>query len=531
MRKRALQEKLIHAVDRLGQEVDNSFYFRERLAELELALEDVGWDRLGGESARELSRDAIRKISDLALLHYIKNPLTNHGVEVQGHYVFAQGVSIEGESEEVDKVWKLFWNDPANRAEFTTPAALFQKEIDLQIEGNLFLALFTSIKNGAVRIRSIPANEIVDIITNPEDDKEPWYYRRRWMERSMTSGAWVGTNQREALYPAWNYRPRSKFPAQYGLKIHWDAPVYHVKVGGTSSMRFGVPEIYSALDWARAAKKMLENYSTVRSTHARFANALEVKGGKAGVAAAKTKLASTLGDTGDAAETSPSAVAGSTFIGAEGYMLNILRTGGAQAAPEEARYLFVMTAAGHGLPYSILTGDADKSNLATAKSLDRPTELRMLMRQRLWSTVIQDINTYVVIASVRAAKGSLKGKMVVDEWGVERVVLQGGTKDEPIPTGVTVTFPSILEHDVDAAVKALVSAFTLDGKADAGLFSEPTQIRELASALGIEDVDALVDEYVKKAEEAPEAEPTEQETEFVEALKAMREILNDSQSD
>lgn len=527
MRKRELQEQLIHAVDRLGQEIDNSFYFRERLAELELALEDVGWDRLGGETGKELTRDAIRKISGMALLRYLKNPLINHGVEVQGHYVFAQGVAIDGESEDVDKVWKLFWNDPANRAEFTTPIALFQKEIDLQIEGNLFLPLFTSKVNGAVRIRSIPSNEIVDIITNPEDDKEPWFYRRRWQERRMTEEAWAGAKQREAYYPAWNYRPRGRPPTMFNHPVHWDAPVYHVKVGGTSSMRFGVPEVYCSLDWATAVKKAMEDYATVRSTHARFASALEVKGGKAGVAAAKAKLTSTFGDADASEETRPSPVAGSTFIGSEGYMLNILRTGGAQSAPEEARYLFLMAGMGMGLPYSILTGDADKSNLATAKSLDRPTELRMLMRQMLWSTVIRDIATYVVIASVRAVSGVLKGKMVADEWGTERVVLQGGTKDEPIQTGVTVTFPSILEHDTDAAIKALVSAFTLDGKTDAGLFSEPVQIRELASVLGIEDVDALVDEYIKKAEEAPEAEPTEQEVGFVEALKAMKEILEE----
>lgn len=547
MRKRELKEKLIGAVDRLGQAEDNLMFAQEQLvysdqrkhgllerltAELELSLEDVGWDRLGAAGVRELPRDAIRKISDLALLFYLKNPLTNHGVEVQGHYVFAQGVSVQGESKEVDKVWKLFWDDPANRAEFTTPIALFQKEIDLQIEGNLFLALFTSKVNGSVRIRSIPPNEVVDIITNPEDDKEPWFYHRRWQERRMEGGSWSPTNQREAYYPAWNYRPQGRPPTLFGHPVHWDAPVYHVKVGGTSSMRFGVSEFYSAIDWARSVKEAMEDYATVRSAHARFAYALSVKGGKAGVAATKTKLNTTFGDTGDAVETNPSAVTGATFIGAEGYGLEVLRTSGAQAAPEEARYLFLMAGMGFGLPYSILVGDADKSNLATAKSLDRPTELRMLMRQKMWTTVFHDLALYVVAASIRAVKGSLKGTMKADEWGIEQVVITGKTKEgDPIPTGVTVTFPSILEHDMDAAIKALVSAFTLDGKNDAGLFTKPTQIREFGSALGIDDVDKLVEDYIAAAEEAPEAEPTEQETQFVEALKEVRKALKRKQTD
>ena len=524
MRKREAIARLVDMTEQLVSVQDDHLFLRERLAELELAIEDTGWERIGGEGSREFSRESIRKVADWALYHYLKNPLTNHGVEVNANYVFGQGVTITGESEQMDKLWRLFWEHPYNRMQLSSPPALAQKEIDFQIEGNLFFALFTSKVNGAVRVRSMPPNEIMDVVNNPEDSQEPWYYLRRWRQPVVGSDGLsvTGEQERTALYPAWLHRPKPMPPALGKVPIVWDAPVYHRKVGGTSHWKFGLSEIYSALDWAKATKKAMEDYATVRSNLARFASTLTTKGGPKGVAAAKAKLGTKIGSTGG--ETNPAAVTGSTLIAAEGWKYDILKTAGAQASPEEARYLFVLTAAGHGLPFSILTGDADKSNLATAKSLDRPTELKMRMRQILWATIFRDLATYLLMASIRATKGVVKGRLIPDEWGVERPVIEGSTPAKPIPTGVTVEFPPILEHDVDARVKAIVSAATLDGKPDAGTFDKETLVRQLASALGIEDVDALIDEVLGMGE-VPPAEDMTQEAQFIEVLKEVREVL------
>ena len=150
------------------------------------------------------------------------------------------------------------------------------------------------------------------------------------------------------------------------------------------------------------------------------------------------------------------------------------------------------------------------------------------MRRMLWTTIFGDLATYLLMAAARATNPAIKPKpkLIADEWGTERVVIPGTTPEgDPIPTGIVVSWPSILEHDQKSAVDALVSAFTLDGKADAGLFPEKVQVRELATALGIEDIDTIIDEMIAAAEEAPPAEETEQETEFIEALRKLREVL------
>ena len=522
MRKRKLVERLTATETVLDEYSDNLIHAVETLAQLELAREDVGWIKLGAFNGQELSRDFLRGMYDDAVTSYIKNPLTNHGVKVQGDYVFGQGLTITGDSDEVDKLWQLFWSEPSNRIEFTTIRALFLKEVDLQLEGNLFLALFTSKVTGAVRVRTIHSNEIADIITNPDDSNEPWFYKRVWSSNLLNeSGAFAPLVEKVEYYPAWNYRPTGRPSTYSGKPINWDSPVYHVRVGGTSHMRFGVTEIYSSLDWAKAYKQRMEDWATVSSSLARFVWQLTHKGGKEGVAAGKAKLNTTYGDS--AGETNPSSVAGSTFIGAAGVaQLEVLKTSGAQAHPEEARALAVMVAAGHGLPYSILTGDADKSNLATAKSLDRPTELAMSMRQAMWTDIFGDINSYLIYASVKAPSGVVKGKVVVDEWGTEQVILNSKAE-----TTITVEWPPILEHDVEATVRAIVMAATLDGKTDAGIFDLGTLIQKLAAAIGVDNIGKVVEDMIAKAEAAPPAESVAEEVAFVEILKEVAAKLRE----
>ena len=525
--RRDLQESLVTMERRLGEVSDNYIHVSESLAELELARDSIGWMKLGSFDGREFDRQFLRQIYDQALTSYIKNPLTNHGVKVQGNYVFGQGVTIKGESDEVDKLWQLFWNHPSNRLGFTSYQALFLKEVDLQLEGNLFLPLFTAPTTGAVQIRSIISNEIQDIVTNPQDSQETWYYHRVWNEEVVPMVARFGgpTTQMNEYYPAWNYRPINKPVTLNGKKVNWNAPIYHVKVGGTSHMRFGVTEIYSSLDWARAYKEAMEDYATVRKAHAKWAWQLTVKGGKEGVAAAKAKIATTIGES--TSETNPPPVAGSVAVSAENMArLETMKTAGAQAPPDEARMLAVMAAAGQNLPYSIFMGDADKSNLATAKSLDRPTELGMSMRQMMWTNIFQNLNTYIQWASLRAPNGALKGKLVADEWGTEW--LDVGKKDgEPIPTGIVVEWPPILEHDVSESVKAIVSAATLDGKPDAGILDRKTLIRKLATTLGIENVETMIDEVLNEMENAPPAEDVTKEAQFIEALRDVQNVLKE----
>ena len=52
--------------------VETATYLQERLAELELSLEDVGWQQLGWQSEHEFSREGLRRICALSRLAFLE---------------------------------------------------------------------------------------------------------------------------------------------------------------------------------------------------------------------------------------------------------------------------------------------------------------------------------------------------------------------------------------------------------------------------------------------------------------------------
>lgn len=491
-----------------GQLLETVELFAERLGELELALEDMDWIRLTLDGEREFSNAGLAKIVMLARLAYLKNPLINRAVSVQAHYVWGQGVSIGARPSIVDEVVQSFLDHPKNQAELTSHQARTMKEVQLQLESNLFLVLFANASSGRVLVRSIPVDEILkgDIICNPEDRKDPWYYKRVWAQRTFNQDTGEqGVEQLEAYYPDWRYQPTAKPDEIGGKPVHWDQPVMHVKVGGLPDMRFGVPEVYSALDWAKAVREDLERYATLRQSLARFAWNLTTKGGAAGVAAARTKLGSTLGNPGTGLESNPPPVTGSMFIGTDPDQLKPIRTAGMAPSADDGRRLGLMVSAGTGIPETMLFGDADVGNLATSKTLDRPTELKMIDRQTLWGDVWRDILEYVALQSTKAPSGKLNGVGTIeDDDGVEVLVVEETNEKtgKPITYSIDVDFPPILERDMKDRVTAIVTAATLDGKNPVGTLDKRTVVSLIASALGLDDIDDLVDLVAPEDEEA-----------------------------
>lgn len=491
----------------LEQYAAQMMVLQERLIELEQQLSEQSWERLSGQYEREFSRAGLREINRWARLMMLKNPLIRRGVLAQALYVFGQGVQIHGRDAQVNQVVQAFLDDAQNQAELTSHQARELKEIDLALFGNLFFVFFVNRATGRVKVRSINEDEIEEIICDPEDSKRPWLYKRVWNEErlDLASGQ-TASSQKTAFYPDWLYQPRSRPSMIGGQPVKWDTPVYHVKVGGLSDMRFGVSEVYAAFDWAKAYKSFLEDWATLTRAYSRFAHKMTVPGGKAGIAAAKSKMNTTVSTTSGGIETNPPPTVGSMFISQPGVDLSPMRIGGANVSAEDGRRLMLMVASAFGLPESFF-GDVSVGNLATAKSLDRPTELKMISRQTLWRGIYQAICGYVVQWAVRAPSGKLHGMGQVndEEDGTPQIVLFDEAGEE-IDTTVDVMFPPILEHDVDALIKSVVSAATLDGKTLAGTVDARTVSRLLLSALGVEDIDELLDALFPPEDPAQTAE-------------------------
>jgi hypothetical protein len=457
----------------------------ERIAELELTIEDIGWTRVGGTSGEEneFSREFLGKISHLSRIMYLKNPLVKRGVSVKTNYIWGQGISVKAKDPEIDKVIQQFMNDRKNMVEFTGHAAQTLKETDIECDGNVFLVMFTDTK-GSVRLRSIPFSQITEIICNPEDAKDPWFYKRVWID-----GA--GKEQKK-LYPAWTYLPATKPESLSEISIEWTAPVMHVKIGGFSDWKFGISEVYSAIDWAKAYKEFLEDWATITRAYARFAWQATTTGGAKGIAAVKSKL-----DAGSvSSQYKPPPAVGSTVVASEGNSMTPIKTAGATTTPEDGRRIFLMVSAAFGLPETFF-GDASVGSLATAQSLDRPTELLMMDRQMLWEAVFKDVLNYVLLKS-NVIKGKAKLIPVTDS------IPQIEWNESDYEDVVQVRFPAIIEGNVAENVKSIVDASTT------GLLDTEILQRLLLTALGETDIDQAMDKLTDKQEEPEELTPEQQ---------------------
>lgn len=493
---------------------------RERMAELELALEDANWMRLMAGGQQEFTRQGLQKIIDLARVMYIKNPLIKRSVMVKALYVWAQGVTVRAKDAQINAAIQAFWDDPDNRKELTSHAAQMLKEADLAVEGNIFFVFFPRPSDGRVRMRSIPTSEIQDIVCDPDDAKSPQLYLRSWSQTSVDpSSGRKKTEQRKAYYPDWHYQPVNK-PATIGrISVQWNSPVYHVRVGGYSDWRFGLSEVYASIDWARAYKEFLEDWASLTRSYSRFAFKMTTKGGARGVSAAKAKLASTLGTS--SSETNPAPSTGSIFIGSEGMDLQPLQLRGANVDAEDGRRMLLMVAASAGLPETYY-GDVSVGTLATAKTMDRPTELMMRERQTFWTDVLRDIVNYVLLWQVKAPGGSLRSLGSIDTEIEDDQVYETIAWNDGVNRMLDIDFPPILERDVQAAVQAVVTALTLNGQ-QISLLDEPTATRMILNALAEDDVDEIMTQMFP--DETASVTGTASEARVAQLVRALAETL------
>jgi hypothetical protein len=306
-----------------------------------------------------------------------------------------------------------------------------------------------------------------------------------------------GVRERVTYYPDWQLgeeevaRRAAELRQAVGgrgpeVVIEEEVRVLHVRVGGLSEMQFGVPETYQALDWAQAYRGFLEDWASLVKALSRFAFKLTVPNDPRALEAAKQVLETTVG-LEQPVEGRPAPPAGSVWAGPAEFDLQPVRTGGAVVRAEDGRRLLLMVCAALGVPETFM-GDVSVGTLATAESLDRPTELKFRARQTLWQDTLGGILQYVVRSAAEAGVDGLRWEP--EEAGSTRGVVTW--QGQEIDTYVDVRFPPILERDMTKVVDAVVDAATLRGRALAGVIDPETVTRLLLQAVDAGDIDKLV---------------------------------------
>ncbi len=506
----------------------------------ELEMANWEWRRDINLGWLEFSRWGIQQIILISRLYYIKNPIIRRLIDVCAIYVFGRGVEISSPDPDANDQLKRFL---ARNQKTLGQAALTDLERRKDYDGNLFFVCFPDAKNtGEMDVRTIDAVEMQDIVTDPEDVDAERFFHRKWTQRvfNEATGAYA-TESKEAWYPALGYEPESKPDAINSHPVMWDSPVYHRKCGTAGKWTFGCPRIYPALDWAKAARKFLEHCASVKAALAQIAMTLTTKGGQQAMAGMKQQLETTVG-TGNSNwyDQNPTANTGSTWISGPGTQLAAFKSSGEGGDPEEVRRYMLMACMVKGVPETFLA-DVSTGNLATATTLDRPTELAMQSFQEEWREDLVVLATAALNTSVKAPGGKLreallkrKAEAVVDIREAARVLSKEGwryVEADPKPgvIEVKVTFPAIREGDIPELSAALATAFatgTVDPKAAALKFCEYFDIenaQEIVEAMypeGSYDPD-------KTKEPDPAADPNNPNTKnkIAEALERLHEAL------
>lgn len=492
--------------------VENAIYYedlykdlKERITELELDLEDVGWQKLSGESSKEFSRQGLQKINRLARYYWLKSPLIKRAVYTQTSYVFGKGVEIYAENEDIDVVIQEFINDRDNRVELTEHQSRMQKETELQLFGNLFFILFVNKATGQVKIRTIPVDEISDIITDPEDAKKPLYYKHtRTIKKINFKTGEYDSEEKVTYYADWNNPDPVKKIG--GKDVPEDTFIYHIAVNKLSDQKFGTSEVYAAIDWSRAYKEFLEDWATLARAYSTFAWKIKTSG-KKGIATMKDNLNTTYGD-GTGVQ-NPPPVKGSAWISGDKGDLTPINIRGANMSADDGDKMIHMVSAATGVFYHYLTGDPSTGNLATAKAMEMPMLIMFTDRQRLWMKIYHEICWFVVKQSVKAPKGHLQamGKIVKDETDkFENIEFNQNKEGEEIDASIKVKFPDILDKDIATRIDAIVKGATLGGGMNQAVALQLKDVtRYILQTLSEENIEDKIKEmYPDDEPETPE---------------------------
>lgn len=494
----------------------------------ELELNNWEWRREINFGWLEFSRWGIQQIILLSRLYYIKNPIVRRLVNVCAIYVFGRGVEVSSPDPDANEAIKAFM---ARNQKTLGQCALTDLERRKDYDGNLFFAFFTDTDTGDCDVRTIDATEMQEIVTDPEDADTELLFKRQWFEKTfVTQTGLFQTVGKCAWYPSLNHwQAKQDGTAKSNLEdtingnpVMWDCPVYHRKCGTAGKWLFGCPRIYPMLDWAKASRKFLEHCMAVKAALAQIAMTITTKGGQQALEGIKQQLGSTVA-TGNSSwyEQNPTAVSGSIWASGPGTTLAAFKSQGEGGDPEEVRQYKLMCCMVKDVPETFLA-DVSTGNLATATTLDRPTELAFAALQEEWREDLCVIVKFALRNSLRAPNGKVREAMtrrgadlkVIDIREAARALKADGTwkyieapakQDKPDALEVTVTFPAIREGDIPQLVSATVAALTLgNSQGEVVGIDQKAGILHLLTLLGIDKAEEIVEQMFPEADYEPD---------------------------
>ena len=291
-----------------------------------------------------------------------------------------------------------FWEAAENMAVLTSPQAQREKSTELQLDGEVFFAIFEN-GSGPVLLGDIDPVEITQVIPRTNNAKVPiWYERTTYPERyDYQNRQWVPDKDGEAkitYYQHWLNEPEADDPEPPSELVDPKARIYHVSVNKVSRQQRGNSELKRVVEWARGFHEYMESRLSIARAVNRVAQRVVVDGGPTEVARVMQQFSS--GDSlalkrvpyQDVENAAPEA--GTMFHNPQVKLEpSNFETGGSVANADKKAFLG-MISSGVGWPMHYL-GDEGAASLSTLTSMEMPLLKMVEDRQELWSGVISDL--------------------------------------------------------------------------------------------------------------------------------------------
>lgn len=488
----------------------------ESLVDLELAAEDKGWKRLGVSLNTDFSPKALKSVRENCRIMAVANPLIKQGLAIRSAFVWGQGCSIDvkdatrgadGKRQkvtgtDVNSIVQAFLDRPEVQTVWSGEEARDQLEHALGTDGEYYIVLDTDATNSLITPIIMDADEVEDIIRDPENRNRVWYYKRVFtpMNLNMETGAYTAAGTPKTIYyPHVDYRPTDQ-PKTIGTgEVRWDQPVVPVsakKIAGSASR--GVPDAYAAIPWASASKEYLENWAVLMKSLARFAWRNTAGAGRdrvkkvaaAHMAAAQRDLVDAmvpgLPENGLGAGGKPGI--GQIAVTGPDSSLEAIPKSGATIDAGSGLPLQAMAAAGMGVPVTLLNGNpGDTGARAVADTMTGPMMAQFQLRRSLHAQEIKTVLGYLIDKNIEW--GELDG---TSEQQGDRLVWT--LKDGPQARSIDVHFPDW--DDTGVTVLDRMKAVQLADGIDK---LPPVEIVRLAlQALKVRNIDEIIDDITDK---------------------------------
>jgi hypothetical protein len=457
--------------------------------------------------------------------YFFGDPMIKRSVMLRALYTWGRGMAPPKYKPDPDAptseakagAWYIarFWKDPENQEALTSTKKMLQRDIESNLQGNVFFLLFRGdekapttddmipvgsrgqLPPATLKMSTLPDVQMVDVIPHPGNADIPVFYKRQFREREYVfsalqgEGQWIEGDIVTLYYRDW----RHEAPALWGrdkrnrpcpptsprcVKTEpWGPPadqiaagrVYHVYENKIGKMRFGITDLQPVLKWAKGLNEFMTSRLAMVQAITQLAMRLKAKGGPKSVSQVGAQLMDLqrlAGAMDGTTENLSRAVAQSgrtkATVESQGVDLQpmVQDTNGANAQADASIFKGqIATGTGIGLH---LLGDPNGSNLATATSVDGPMLKGQQWNQERWKTTILDITGYM---------------------------LEGVGLD---PSRLTVDMPPILERDVANITEYLSAASTVVDPQAANTGWMRFVVHEILDAMGKPNADEIVDE-------------------------------------